>query len=249
MLQQLLQSHGLTSIESEVYSLLLEQGDRPASTIGKQLGVNRSSIYKSLEKLISQGLVSQINKQSISFFSANDPLPVLEKLRRSREQELLQINTLKLSLQLSRKKSTPTHKKAQAHYYSGHHNLNNLITRILQESTQQCRIFLSHNFYNHYQLLDFFPQLPNSSAEMIQVLSTKENYSKHAENFANSSPNLHYKTINPLFDLGVDLIICGDKFAIISLPEDFGILIESRLISHAQGKVFDFFWKIGRQAV
>ncbi len=60
-------------------------------------------------------------------------------------------------------------------------------------------------------------------------------------------PGALVKNIPPAFDLGIDLVISGDKLALISFPENFGILIESRLITSAQSKVFELVWRIARE--
>jgi sugar-specific transcriptional regulator TrmB len=237
MLESILKNQGLSSRETSVYTLLWEMGELPASVISRRLKMARSGIYLILDKLSALGLVSRICKNGTTFFSAADPAPLLENLRRQKNRELEQLNLLKLDLQISRKSFAGEPVRSAAHYFSGPSGLENLINQMLSDTGAVQRLYLSRNPFTRDSLAGHFEHRGNSHRQAVKILSSEK---------LNSSPGVLVRNLSPAFDIGIDLIISGDRLALISFPENFGLLIESRLIASAQSKVFDLVWKLTR---
>jgi len=69
----ILRSLELSEYESKVYFALLELGGASSGKILAKSKINSGKIYNILESLISKGLVSEIVKNNIRYFSAVDP--------------------------------------------------------------------------------------------------------------------------------------------------------------------------------
>jgi len=82
-----LKEAGLTDGETRVYLALLEIGSSTSGPIIEKSEVNRSIIYKILDKLIKKGLVSYITKEKTKHFQASPPNKILDYLE-TREKDL-----------------------------------------------------------------------------------------------------------------------------------------------------------------
>lgn len=243
MLEQVLKNQGLTDKEITVFTLLAELGEQPASIISRKSELSRSSSYAVLDQLLQKGLVSRIYKNGISVFQCNELAPLLENLRRRKTAEIKEINLLKINLQTKGKNSFSEPQKSAAHYFSGGEGLENLINQILFNRSTVKRIYLSKNPFTKTTLkgrLIEHSAANGHSNGAVKILSP-EKLSEIPE-----LAGVIAKTVPAAFDLGVDLIISGDKLALISFPENFGLLIESRLIASAQAKIFDLVWRLAR---
>lgn len=90
MLSQTLTDIGLSPVESKVYLSLISVGPSPATKISKDIGVHRSNVYSSLNRLSSRGLVSSSKLDRHVLFSANNP-NLLLSLVKEKENSLMSI--------------------------------------------------------------------------------------------------------------------------------------------------------------
>lgn len=80
-MKQELAEIGFEEQEAEVYIALLKKGQSLANEISKETGINRSSVYNILEKLIRKGIVSFVVKNNIKYFSATEPKNLMKILK------------------------------------------------------------------------------------------------------------------------------------------------------------------------
>ncbi|MBU0456839.1 MAG: helix-turn-helix domain-containing protein [Nanoarchaeota archaeon] len=117
-----LQEAGLTDGETRTYLALLELGSSTIGPILEKSGVNRSIIYRILEKLIKKGLVSYITKEKTKYYQAAPPNTLLDYVE-AREKEI-QKNKSKIQEmipQLILKQKLA--KKSEANMYEGFRGL------------------------------------------------------------------------------------------------------------------------------
>jgi len=77
---------GLTKSEIKAYLTLLKLGQTTAGPIVDEAGITRSKIYDILERLKRKGLVSQVFRNSVKYFSATNPKNILEYLEQKEEE-------------------------------------------------------------------------------------------------------------------------------------------------------------------
>jgi len=80
---------GLGDYEALIYSTLLKNTPLGASNIAKSCGLARSSVYTTLNKLMSKGLVGITYKNEIKQFMAED-ISTLEQILTNEKEKLAQ---------------------------------------------------------------------------------------------------------------------------------------------------------------
>ncbi|MBU1326788.1 helix-turn-helix domain-containing protein [Patescibacteria group bacterium] len=68
-----LTAFGLDSREAEVYITLLGKGNLTPTSLSRETGINRTTLYRILEKLVKLGLVKEALDYKSSSFAANPP--------------------------------------------------------------------------------------------------------------------------------------------------------------------------------
>jgi HTH-type transcriptional regulator, sugar sensing transcriptional regulator len=70
---QVLREYGLSEKEAQTYLALLPLGKINLQEIAKRVDLPRTTIYNTLNYLISKGLVSFIMNKGVRFYEATDP--------------------------------------------------------------------------------------------------------------------------------------------------------------------------------
>ena len=83
--RDLFQSIGFDEKTERVYKTLLSLADAPAFRIAKESGLKRTSVYHTLENLISMGLVSSHISHGVTRYAAENP----QKIKAFFEQKML----------------------------------------------------------------------------------------------------------------------------------------------------------------
>jgi predicted DNA-binding transcriptional regulator len=97
MLEQVLQSIGLSKNESEIYLALLKYGELGVAEIATRSGVNRRNAYDCIGRLLDKGLIFEILSSRDSRYRAVEPQKLTEILRdkqTSLESIMPRLNTL-----------------------------------------------------------------------------------------------------------------------------------------------------------
>src|SRR3989344_2830585 len=89
-ISMLLQAYGLDDKEIKIYLILVQKKELNAYVLAKKEGIHRSTTYNVLERLISKGFVSKIEKEKTTFYSALDINQTLTKIK-DRESILLSL--------------------------------------------------------------------------------------------------------------------------------------------------------------
>jgi sugar-specific transcriptional regulator TrmB len=95
MYKKVLEDSGLKSGEAEIYNLLLQYGDSPASDITSKTKHKRGMVYKLLDDLKKRGLVSTYKKNKKSYFRPEHP----QKLLNAIESNLHEARTQRTALE------------------------------------------------------------------------------------------------------------------------------------------------------
>lgn len=97
--EEILVEGGLTEDEAYVYNTLLEKGAQKASQVAKWTGINRTLVYKALDKLESMGAVEKTDKaQAISIFKAAHPSAFVDALEKRKEALERSTETFKINI-------------------------------------------------------------------------------------------------------------------------------------------------------
>lgn len=94
---QALLNAGLTKNEVKVYLSLLEFGESTTGPLIKNVGINSSKVYESLERLEKKGLVGHVRKTNKRYFRAANPdrlVDFIDEKKRHLEEEKSEIMEL-----------------------------------------------------------------------------------------------------------------------------------------------------------
>ena len=87
----LLEEYGLDKKEIKVYICLVEKGELNAYSLAKITGIHRSTTYAVIERLLSKGFISKIDKNNKIFYSALDVTQTITKIK---EKEALLLSLI-----------------------------------------------------------------------------------------------------------------------------------------------------------
>lgn len=239
---KILKELGLYGNEARVYLTLLSLGTNPVSTIANKAGLNRCTCYAVIERLIQKGFIGQIIKDNIAYFSAAEPINVLNHLKTKHYELEKKINILGKSIANMQRIKEDHPKRPRVVFFEGTAGLRNIMEDSLS-SNEELRAYASLN--ELYSLLpDYFPN--------YYLRRTKKKIAVRAIYPANETSYLHKlrdrqelrqsRLIPKEFDFHLDILIYDNKVAITSLQAKFGVLIENREMYEAQKKIFDFIW-------
>ncbi len=244
---QTLNEIGLTDEEAKVYLACLSVGTNPASTIARSCDLKRETCNYTLKKLVSKGLVSTIFREGATFYTAEPP----EKLVTMAESRLLTITkTVPLLQQMMNQKGN---KQAKVKMYQGTAGIETVMEDVLKSPGEALA------YTNLWAMLAIFGDQVTEfrkKRKQSQVSSrTISTYSPEAKSYVTGGTLFEWEQIlfvnNQEFIFGSDVLIYGDKVAIISLEKDesYGFIVESASFARTQRAIFDLAWIGGNMFV
>lgn len=75
-----LQQYGLSEKEAKVYLTTLQLGSAPGSSIARNAKENRATVYTILKELQKRGIVNELKKGNMNYFSVISPDLLLREL-------------------------------------------------------------------------------------------------------------------------------------------------------------------------
>lgn len=123
---------GFCDSDSDVYQDLLKNGASKAGSIASRTGLNRVTVYKALNRLGDEGLVSHTVKAEGKEFRPTNPR-VIEDLVKEKQSELEQIQEAIPDLQASYESSSDT---VQPEIYEGIKGAKAVWERLLADATR-----------------------------------------------------------------------------------------------------------------
>ena len=131
---EILEKAGLAKNEIKVYLVLLEKGESTSGPLIKEIGINSSKVYESLERLGKKGLVSYVRKTNKKYFQATNPdrlLDYLDEKKKQLDEEKTEIAKILPNLRTLRKKSKE--EEQEATIFQGLKGYKTLLENMLNE--------------------------------------------------------------------------------------------------------------------
>lgn len=86
MIEKKLAKLGFSDEEAKIYLTCLEVGSSPADRISEKSGLDRVNTYLTIDSLMNKGMMSSYNEENISYYLAENPDRVLERLREKQQE-------------------------------------------------------------------------------------------------------------------------------------------------------------------
>ena len=83
---KILEKIGLSKAEIKVYLALLQLGSVPSGKIAKETDLRRSTVYDSIKRLQSKGLISYIIKHGMNHFEATPPERIMDFIKEKKRK-------------------------------------------------------------------------------------------------------------------------------------------------------------------
>lgn len=236
-MEDILESLGLTELESKIFTFLLREGPNNANTISRKTGIHRRNAYDALERLILKGFLGYITEGSTKMYQAVDPAAIKSRLEKRVTDWNSVMPTLEEQMSLwDEKKSTI--------FLRGEKGLQEVFFDQI-ETGKEILIIATHkevekvlpHFFKRYELLRsekgiktrmIFDTAAKELPVMKDVLALKDCKVKFVTGINSSATSTH---------------VYGNKVAIVLWGvSPFAIKIEENEIAKSYREQFEVFW-------
>jgi len=238
-----LQQYGFSEKESQIYLVLLELGSSIASSLGRRTGINRSTTYSILEDLKRRGIVTEIIRNEVKYYSAISPDQLFKKWEEKYEFLKSELPSL---LAITNKFNNRT----RTQFFEGLEGLKQIFEEVLAAGSEMKEPYLTFVGADHmdpkvekYIYEEFIPRRLKVKTQTKAIMSKNDaKYLKYHEKKHNT-----VIVEKPLFKLGNEIVVFGkNKIAVLmySTGEMSGLIIESQTLHDALRSVFELIWEV-----
>lgn len=235
-IQETLVKFGLEEKEAKVYLASLELGPAGVAIIAKKAEIKRPTAYLVLDTLIEKGFVTKSSKAGKVVFTAEKPESLMRHLK-AREQALQEaMPMLKAVMQVSKK-------RPKVSIYEGKEG----IRQVYQE------IFQSNEIWWFGSIKDINKYFSEAAAGMVKASKNKNikvrdliTDTPDGRVYAGEAASDHYELrfMPKGMSVSIDCAIFGTKVAILSVVEDFFVVvIESPEVAASFRSFHELAWQ------
>lgn len=234
--RQTLRDIGLEKKEAAIYVAALELGTASAAAIAKKAGIQRTHFYDLSEKLLARGFLQRTTAGTRSTFSAVDPSLLVEM-----EEEKLR--KLKEALPEFKALYNTTGQRPRIMYFEGKEGIDQINEDTLRYKGEMIG-FTTPRFVTS--------RTRNTGAAFIRKRVATD---KHARVIGEDSPEVRdlqkrdkqelreTRILAPsVFSSAVEIILYGNRLAIVDYKHQWGFIIEGTEIVQAMKMIFEVVW-------
>ena len=229
---------GLSEFEAKVYHTLLHHGKLGVAQITKHSGVKRSTVYLALGALGQQGLVHQTVIGKRNYFVPSPPQKFVRLLEQKQQIINEHLPDLTAIFQAA------TQEPVVASYY-GQAQIQQLYERIQSEALWAKSIFSPVSFYRVFPetaSLNFAKAFKHRDADIKSLIPDTPEGRKIVARNVKAGFSRKNKFLPKNYKLSVNSIVWGDKVALISYENLFGVEIQNQAIAAYFEEQFDWWW-------
>jgi sugar-specific transcriptional regulator TrmB len=239
---------GLTDGEIKVYEALLEIGECTKTALATKSGIAPSNIYDVTNRLVEKGMISKVEKNGISHFSAANPTHILDFLGQ-KEKELQNekdfVNQMLPTLLLKFKE---TKEKVNVEVFQGWNGMKTVFEDLLNECGKgdQCFVIGASKGASEKQADIFFLKYSKLREEkgIITNIIFNESIKERKERieYFLKSDKYHVKFLRQ--NTPTEIMIYKNKTCIISLTKNPIIIrVTSQETTDSFKQYFNVMWK------
>ncbi len=234
---------GLSDKEVAVYTALLSLGSASVREIAMAAKVNRGTTYDILKSLMTDGLVSYVNKETKHFFTAEDPTHLNELVRKQKDHIAEVAEELSVHIPELQSLHKRGGEKPVVRYFEGVRGIRTLLTEVLAVmEVQQIKkyfVYSSATIREHY-----YKAYPNFTEDRIKkniavrVIAMGPGGGTHG---LDERKWLTQKESAPAYSL-----IYAGRIAHIALDTGghmVGVIIENAAMYETHTMLFDALWE------
>jgi HTH-type transcriptional regulator, sugar sensing transcriptional regulator len=234
-IKEVLQDLGFEDRETKVYLDLIREGDLTALKISRDTGIDRTTIYDILEKLISQGVVSSYIKNNSKTFHALPPKDLLNYFKDK-------YNSLEKILPELEKMSNSTNSKVICELYQGKEGMKTILKELINRGKDYKVIGIRKEYED---ILGFFNEsgvlkMDEFKAKEIAIVESGTEFKK--------LKNSEYRYLGKKLLSSITTLLYGDNVVFFIWTEPyFAICIRNNEFRKMQEEYFDLLWNISRK--
>ncbi len=234
---QILQTLGLTVIETKTYLTLIEIGKSVAGTVAKRAHLHRRNVYDSLENLLQKGLVSYTISNNKKYWNAVHPEKTITLMKEN--ENLISSVLPELILKFSASKLKQT-----VEVFEGLGGMKTFFDDMVKTKQEIIMLFATGKAYARLPFyMKNWDEKINQTNIKIKVLLNSDGDKKPYKNYKHGEVKILPKNLST----PTQIFIYGDKSAVaIWSEEPLAILINSTEITSGFKKYFEFLWKLGK---
>lgn len=248
MLDEILNAFSLNQKEKNIFQLLLELGNQPASIIAKRSSLSRNTVRGILDKLVRVGIVVRSRRVNTNYYCTEKKQNLIRLLNQRKENISLeidnQIDIIKNHGEILDSKSKGQN-RPQITFYDGYDGLKKVYEDTLT-AENGLRSWGSFDA-NQEALPGYFKNYYKRRARLnIHMKSIHPRTDIAEENVAHNKGYLRKSVLIPVeeFQIGPEIQIYNDKVNIVSWKDRMGIIIESSEIAEAMISIFDLNYQL-----
>ncbi len=235
-----LEEMGLSTKEAEIYLSLLGKNRMSLAEITRASGIKRATCYEHLESLLRRNFVTRVPLGKRTAYAAVSPKKVLSDFKRR-----------VVSVETKLQEMTALHEQAinkpRITFYEGKRELRHIYDDIFQTIGDVYSIFPPDVFFENFSEHDYddFDRESQGHAFKQRDLYVASKHVKKIRNIRkkNGGANIADKVLPNDFKTNVDVLVFGDKVALISLRDLSAIEIENKDIADLFRTMHTFIWK------
>ncbi len=233
-MEDVLKKIGLENKEIQVYLALLKLGKSPVEKIKKETKIERTHIYKILERLQDKNFVTSVIENKTKQFIPTEPDKLLQDLKRT-EDELKSILPKLTSLSLGKPQE-----EMKIVVYRGKDGLKKLGEELLL-STKKYLVMGEQG-----KLQEVLPIYSQQFMKKIEESGIKEKVLAKKGMNVIKSKNTSLRYVPKEFNFPTTTVIFENKVAIVIWSEPSAILIKSEEIAESYISQFKALWKVSK---
>lgn len=229
---------GLEPKEAEIYLAVLGLGRATVLDIAKKSRVKRTTIYQYLDNLIKNRLLLKSVKGKRIFYIAEEP----EKLLRVLENKKKKVNAILPELQ---KLYSVSFHKPKIRFYEGIEGMRTIYDEMTKTSHIIYGVFSADKYWAVFNEDDdkkFFANIREQGGQIKDLVEDTPLGRKHIKGERYKGIGVP-KLLPKGFEVAVDLMVAGDKVAMLSLVNLVGVMIENPEIAELQRNFVKFLRK------
>jgi len=240
-LKRVLKDIGLGDLEAKIYLVLLESSKLSISEISRKSGIKRPTCYHYIELLLEKDYIKKIPTGKRMLYLAEDPKKILIDLKSK-------LHDFEQNLDELREKYVENSQKTKIIFYEGKKSIKKIYQDSFKSIGDIYSIFPPEAFLKHFTLDEYEKfELDISDhkfriKDLVLTDSRFKDISKIKKRV--KVDNKYTKKLPASFNSEVDVLIFGNKVALISLKDLSATVIENSSITDLFKNIHDFMWRV-----
>ena len=243
-LSQHLQDLGVSEKEARVYISLLELSFDTVQNISKKSKVNRATTYVILKSLIEKGIVSTLEKDSKTYYVANEPKSIFGWLNHQNQEIIRRRNALESIIPQLQSIYNLNLDKPIVKFFEGEQGLIQGAREFYEEFSGKddaVRLFYSTDLIEKNTRQEFRNEFGKARTDKKVKAIAIYNYAKGEKDPTSGSTRI--RVDEKKFPISIDLEIYNDKVFISTIEENLSaVLIQNKQIADSLKTVFELAW-------